>query len=193
MFRAAYNGSWFNNQADTLTWDNPLVLTDSTSALRGMAGWPCGRPTRCRRSARRATRSSRGGRSSPARSPSAGRTTTSRCCRSRSTARCRSSRCRARRPTPRRTTVATTISLVSRPADDWRFSTRFRRYDYNNNMPDTADSAISSATTRRSGRARPAGRWLYRARPQHVRCRRHVDRLRPRGAHRRLHQQPQRL
>ena len=32
MFRAAYNGSWFNNDADTLTWDNPLVLTDSTSA-----------------------------------------------------------------------------------------------------------------------------------------------------------------
>ena len=32
MFRAAYNGSWFNNEADTLTWDNPLVLTDSTSA-----------------------------------------------------------------------------------------------------------------------------------------------------------------
>ena len=25
MFRAAYNGSWFDNQADTLTWDNPLV------------------------------------------------------------------------------------------------------------------------------------------------------------------------
>ena len=42
MFRAAYNGSWFNNQADTLTWDNPLVLTDSTSASgRGrMALWP---------------------------------------------------------------------------------------------------------------------------------------------------------
>ena len=42
MFRAGYNGSWFNNEADTLTWDNPLVLTDSTSASgRGrMALWP---------------------------------------------------------------------------------------------------------------------------------------------------------
>ena len=40
MFRAAYNGSWFNNQADTLVWDNPLVLTDSTeSAARA---WPDG-------------------------------------------------------------------------------------------------------------------------------------------------------
>ncbi len=42
MFRAGYNGSWFNNEADTLTWDNPLVLTDSTSASGHgrMALWP---------------------------------------------------------------------------------------------------------------------------------------------------------
>ena len=28
MVRAAYNGSWFNNEADTLVWDNPIRLTD---------------------------------------------------------------------------------------------------------------------------------------------------------------------
>jgi hypothetical protein len=28
MFRVAWNGSWFNNQFDSLTWDNPLFLTD---------------------------------------------------------------------------------------------------------------------------------------------------------------------
>ena len=32
MIRAAYNGSWFHNLDDTLTWDNPLQLTDTTSA-----------------------------------------------------------------------------------------------------------------------------------------------------------------
>ena len=55
------------------------------------------------------------------------------------------------------TTVATTISLVSRPADDWRFSTRFRRYDYNNDMPDTPIPRHSSTTTRRSGSSTTGG------------------------------------
>jgi MtrB/PioB family decaheme-associated outer membrane protein len=32
MLRVSYNGSWFNNLADTLVWDNPLQLTDSTTA-----------------------------------------------------------------------------------------------------------------------------------------------------------------
>jgi hypothetical protein len=52
------------------------------------------------------------------------------------------------------TTVATNISLVSRPANVWRFSTRFRRYDYNNDMPETAipefinyDTSVKVSTT----------------------------------------------
>ena len=52
------------------------------------------------------------------------------------------------------TTVATTISLVSRPDNDWRFSTRFRRYDYNNDLPDTPiheiisyDTSVGESTT----------------------------------------------
>lgn len=42
MFRVAYNGSWFDNLDDTLVWDSPLRLDDSTSAPgRGrMALWP---------------------------------------------------------------------------------------------------------------------------------------------------------
>ena len=42
MFRVAYTGSWFDNHDDTLVWDSPLRLTDSTSAPgRGrMALWP---------------------------------------------------------------------------------------------------------------------------------------------------------
>ena len=52
------------------------------------------------------------------------------------------------------TTVATTIGLVSRPAKDWRFSTRFRRYAYDNDMPDTPiedfvsyDTSVGESTT----------------------------------------------
>ena len=42
MLRVAYTGSWFNNLDDTLVWDSPLRLDDSTSAPgRGrMALWP---------------------------------------------------------------------------------------------------------------------------------------------------------
>jgi hypothetical protein len=42
MLRVAYDGSWFNNLDDTLVWDSPLRLTDSTSAPGSgrMALWP---------------------------------------------------------------------------------------------------------------------------------------------------------
>jgi MtrB/PioB family decaheme-associated outer membrane protein len=42
MLRVAYDGSWFDNHDDTLVWDSPLRLTDSTSAPgRGrMSLWP---------------------------------------------------------------------------------------------------------------------------------------------------------
>ena len=42
MVRVAYDGSWFDNLSDTLVWDSPLRLDDSTSAPgRGrMALWP---------------------------------------------------------------------------------------------------------------------------------------------------------
>ncbi|HEY6361672.1 MAG TPA: MtrB/PioB family outer membrane beta-barrel protein, partial [Vicinamibacterales bacterium] len=42
MLRVAYDGSWFDNLDDTLLWDSPLALTDSTTAPgRGrMALWP---------------------------------------------------------------------------------------------------------------------------------------------------------
>ena len=42
MLRVSYNGSWFNNLADTMVWDSPLQLTDTTSAPgRGrMSLWP---------------------------------------------------------------------------------------------------------------------------------------------------------
>jgi MtrB/PioB family decaheme-associated outer membrane protein len=43
--RVGYDGSWFNNHIPTLTWDNPLKLTDSTSptAYQGGTGGAQGR------------------------------------------------------------------------------------------------------------------------------------------------------
>jgi hypothetical protein len=42
MFRLSYDGSWFDNAAETLVWDSPLRLDDSATAPgRGrMALWP---------------------------------------------------------------------------------------------------------------------------------------------------------
>ena len=44
MVRVAYDGSWFNNNVDTLIWDNPLRLTDSGTgegpSQGRMALWP---------------------------------------------------------------------------------------------------------------------------------------------------------
>jgi MtrB/PioB family decaheme-associated outer membrane protein len=42
MARLAYDGSWFNNDVETLVWDNPLRLTDAaaTPARGRMALWP---------------------------------------------------------------------------------------------------------------------------------------------------------
>ena len=49
MFRVSYNGSWFDNLDDTLVWDSPLRLDDSTfSAPGARAGRRSGRRTRRR-------------------------------------------------------------------------------------------------------------------------------------------------
>ena len=42
MARLAYDGSWFNNDVETLIWDNPLRLTDlaATPSQGRMALWP---------------------------------------------------------------------------------------------------------------------------------------------------------
>ena len=91
-------------------------------------------------------------------------------------------------------TVATNVDLVSRPADDWRFSARFRRYDYNNrHAGDDDHELVSSTTTRRRNAARPAVRSSVCAQPQYPRHRRDMDRSPSGGADVRVHEQPQRL
>ncbi len=61
MVRMAYDGSWFNNLDDTLTWDSPLRLM-TRRAHPAAAAWRYGRPTRSRPSAPRRRRSSSGAR-----------------------------------------------------------------------------------------------------------------------------------
>ena len=137
MFRAGYNGSWFNNEADTLTWDNPLVLTDSTSASgRGrMALWPsnslqtlsaAGYAKFARRTQLTGSLAFGFANNDEPLQPFTINSALPQFALPRATADASA------------TTVATNISLVSRPANVWRFSTRFRRYDYNNDMPATA-------------------------------------------------------
>ncbi|MGE3843436.1 MAG: MtrB/PioB family outer membrane beta-barrel protein [Vicinamibacterales bacterium] len=38
MFRLGWDGSWFNNSVQTLTWDNPIRLTDFTNGLLPPSG-----------------------------------------------------------------------------------------------------------------------------------------------------------
>jgi MtrB/PioB family decaheme-associated outer membrane protein len=146
MLRAAYNGSWFNNQADTLVWDNPLVLTDSTSAPgRGRTAlWPSnslqtlsatGYTKFARRTQLTGSLAFGWANNDEPLLPFTINTALPQFALPRDTAEASA------------TTVATTISLVSRPGDYWRFSTRFRRYDYNNGQPDTPISEIISYDT----------------------------------------------
>ena len=158
MVRAAYNGSWFNNQADPLVWDNPLVLTDSvvedgdSSPGHGrMALWPsnslqmlsaAGYAKFARRTQLTGSLAFGWANNDEPLLPFTINSALPQLLLPRASADASA------------TTVATTIGLVSRPGNDWRFSTRFRRYGYNNNMPDTPigdfisyDTSVGESTT----------------------------------------------
>ena len=192
MLRVAYDGSWFDNLDDTLVWDSPLRLDDSTSAPgRGrMSLWPTNSAQ---------TVSAAG--YTQARAPHAGHrvhlvrragTTTSRCSRSRSTRRCRRLRCRGRRPKPRRTSSRpTSISCrVRRPTGGsargcgaTTTTTRCRHDAITQFI--NYDTSVDDVVDRRAG--------ALRAQPHHVRRRRDLERAGAAGAHRRLHAQQHRL
>ena len=192
MIRAAYSGSWFNNLDDTLTWDNPLALTDSTSAPgRGRTAlWP---------SNSLQTLSTAGYAKFAHRTQVTGSlafgwwnnnepllpfTINSALPPVRAAARDRRGRGAYHRHERR-------ASCRAR-SDDWRFSARFRRYDYNNETP--RDRHHELHQLRHVGCHQPDRRpGSAGAQPQYVRRRRHVDQAPARGPHRRVHQQPQRL
>ena len=136
MFRVAYTGSWFDNLDDTLEWDSPLRLTDSTSAPgRGrMALWPSNTAQTVSAAgfAKFAHRTQLTGfvsfgswSNNEPLQPFTINATLPQLTLPRSTAEAEAS------------VFSTNLNLVSRPADDWRFSARVRHYGYDNQIPAT--------------------------------------------------------
>jgi MtrB/PioB family decaheme-associated outer membrane protein len=153
MIRAAYTGSWFNNLDDTLTWDNPLQLMDTTSASgRGRTAlWP---------SNSLQTLSTAGYMKFARRTQLTGSLAFGWANNNEDLLPFTINSALAQIPLPRATTdaaahtIATNVNLVSRPLDEWRFSTRFRRFDYNNETPETPigqfinyDTSVATSST----------------------------------------------
>jgi MtrB/PioB family decaheme-associated outer membrane protein len=134
MVRVAYDGSWFNNLDDTLVWDSPLTLTDSTTAPgRGqMALWPSNSAqtistaayVKLQRRTQLTGHLSYGfwNNNEPLQ-PFTINPTLPPLTMPRTTAEAEAH------------VFSTNLNLVSRPVTDWRFSARLRRYDYNNETP----------------------------------------------------------
>jgi MtrB/PioB family decaheme-associated outer membrane protein len=153
MLRAAYSGSWFDNQAPTLVWDSPLALNDTTSAPgRGrMSLWP----------SNNAQTVSFGGYSKLAHKTqvtgffSYGMWNNNEAL--------EPFTINSALPTialPRGTAEAeahvfsTNLNLTSHPTTDWRFGARFRNYTYDNQTPATSitqyvayDTKVSTTPT----------------------------------------------
>ena len=153
MIRAAYNGSWFHNLDDTLTWDNPLQLTDTTSAPGHgrTALWPsnslqtlstAGYVKLAHRTQLTGSLAFGWWNNNEDLLPFTVNSALTQMTLPRSTAEAAAH------------TVATNVDLVSRPLDNWRLSARFRRYDYTNETPETAipkfinyDTSVATSAT----------------------------------------------
>jgi MtrB/PioB family decaheme-associated outer membrane protein len=153
MLRLSYNGSWFDNIDDTLVWDSPLRLTDTTSAPgRGRTAlWPSNSAQTVSLAgfAKFAHRTQLTGfisfgdwTNNEPLLPFTINPTLTQLTLPRSTA-----EAEAR-------VFSTNLNLVSRPLDEWRFSARVRRYDYDNQMPHTAipqfinyDTSVATSAT----------------------------------------------
>jgi MtrB/PioB family decaheme-associated outer membrane protein len=153
MLRASYAGSWFDNLADPLVWDSPLRIDDASgSPSRGrLAMWPSNSAqtisfagyTKMAHKTQVTGQLSFGfwSNDEPLQ-PFTINTALQQIALPRETAQADA------------TVVSTNVSLVSHPSDPWRFSGKFRRYDYNNDMPVTSitqyvayDSSISTTPT----------------------------------------------
>jgi len=153
MVRVAYDGSWFHNLDDTLVWDSPLRLDDSTTAPgRGrMALWPSNSAQTVSTAAyfKLPRRTQVTGFVSYALwnndetlQPFTINPTLPQLTLPRSTAQAEAH------------VFSTNVNLVSRPATDWRFSARVRRYDYNNETPQALipqfinyDTSVATSST----------------------------------------------
>lgn len=134
MLRVAYNGSWFDNHDDALTWDSPLRLDDSTSAPgRGrMALWPSNSAQ---------TVSAAGYTKLARRTQLTGFISFGFWSNDEPLQPFTINAALPQLALPRSNAAAeahvfsTNLNFVSRPVTDWRFSARLRRYDYNNETP----------------------------------------------------------
>ena len=153
MLSVAYSGSWFDNLDTPLIWDNPLRLDDSTSAPgRGRTAlWP----------SNSAQTVSVGGFSKFAhRTQLTGFLSFGSWKNNETLQPFTINSALPQLPMPRTTADAeagvfsTNLNLISRPQMDWRFSARFRRYDYSNNTPQFSitqfinyDTSVATSTT----------------------------------------------
>ena len=153
MLRVAYDGSWFNNNDDTLVWDSPLRLDDSSSAPgRGrMSLWPTNQAQ---------TFSVAGSSKLAARTQVTGFVSYGVWS---NDSTLQPFTINSQLPVfalPRQTAEAsahvfsTNVGIVSRPADDWRVTARVRTYNFDNQMPATTitnyvsyDSSVNTSHT----------------------------------------------
>jgi MtrB/PioB family decaheme-associated outer membrane protein len=153
MFRVGYAGSWYDNLDDTLVWDSPLRLTDSTTAPgRGrMALWPSNSAQ---------TVSAAGYSKFAHRTQLTGFISYGSWNNDEPLQPFTINSTLPQLALPRTTTDATAhvfstnLNLVSRPLDEWRFSARVRRYDYNNETPQAVipqfinyDTSVTTSST----------------------------------------------
>jgi MtrB/PioB family decaheme-associated outer membrane protein len=135
MVRVAYDGSWFENLADTLVWDSPLRADASATApSQGqMALWPSNDAQ---------TVSAAGYWKFPRRTQVTGFFSVGQRTNDEPLLPYTINPAVAQLPLPRVNTAghaeiySANLGLVSRPTTDWRFSARMRRYDYNNETPE---------------------------------------------------------
>jgi MtrB/PioB family decaheme-associated outer membrane protein len=153
MVRVAYDGSWFDNIEDTLVWDSPLRLDDSTSAPgRGrMALWPSNFAQ---------TVSAAGYTKLARRTQVTGFVSLGYWNNDEPLQPFTINAALPQLALPRGSAEAearvfsTNINLVSRPSTDWRFSGRLRHYGYENQTPHTAipqfinyDTSVATSST----------------------------------------------
>jgi len=135
MLNVAYSGSWFDNLDNPLIWDSPLRLDDSATSGPGRGRtnlWP----------SNSAQTVSIGGYSKfPHRTQLTGFISFGSWKNDETLQPFTINSALPQLALPRSTAAAdagvfsTNLNLVSRPEMDWRFSARFRRYDYSNNTP----------------------------------------------------------
>jgi MtrB/PioB family decaheme-associated outer membrane protein len=153
MIRVAYDGSWFDNLDDTLVWDSPLRLADSTSAPgRGRTAlWPSnsaqtvsiGGYTKFAKRTQLTGFFSYGVRNNDEPLlPFTINTALTPIALPRATADASAN------------ITSVNLNLVSRDVEDWRFAARLRHYGYDNQMPHTAipnfinyDTSVKASAT----------------------------------------------